>query len=57
MIVVAPRPLSRAHWLTAVAPNWVPAKGQLLWLRTVARDLAQQDLVIRRRADVGGRIG
>ena len=32
MIVPAAR-FSREHWLTAIAPYWVPALGQLLWLR------------------------
>ena len=36
MIVPAARLVSREHWITAVAPYWVPVSWQLLWPRTLA---------------------
>ena len=36
MIVPAARLFSREHWITAVAPYWVPVSWQLLWPRTLA---------------------
>ena len=52
VVIVPAATFSRLHWLTAIAPNWVPALGQLLWLRIDCRDLAQQDVVVRGRAGI-----
>src|SRR2546429_5965511 len=44
MIVPAGR-LSREHWLTAVAPNWVSMNWQLLWPCTLAGILLSKVLL------------